>query len=159
MNIKLDHFFLLFCSVIILISGFLYFSNRKTLRIQSSYKRAKFITNTTTFNVEISDTPELRSLGLSSRKNLNADEGMLFIFPTAGFYSFWMKDMNFSLDFVWINGEKIIDLTENVPFPQSTEKLSTYTSRFPADKILEIQSGAIKKNNIKVGDLGKIEYL
>src|SRR5882672_5260542 len=52
------------------------------------------------------DTDALRTLGLSGHSPLAADEGMLFIFPAPGEYGFWMKDMLFPLDLVWIAADK-----------------------------------------------------
>ncbi len=63
--------------------------------------------------------------------------------------------MNFPLDFVWINGNRIVDLTQNVPKPvdANTSDLPTYTTQSPADKVLEINAGMIAKDNIKIGDI------
>src|SRR3989338_4003843 len=64
--------------------------------------------------VEIADEPHEQSLGLSGRKPLNDNQGMLFIFPQTGFYEFWMKDMEFSLDLIWIDeNNNIIEITKN----------------------------------------------
>lgn len=104
-------------------------------------------------SVEIADTEALRNQGLSGRTNLTQDSGMLFIFPTIGNYQFWMKEMKFPLDFVWIDKDSIVDLTANVAPPQtSQETLPTFTSKFPFDKVIELNSGMIKSLNIKIGD-------
>ncbi len=83
---------------------------------------------------------------------------MLFIFNKPGKYYFWMKEMLFPLDFVWINGNHVVDLTENVNSPDTDQfiKLPSFTSRFPFDKVLEINAGMIRKSNIKINDL--VEY-
>jgi len=127
--------------------------------IRSYYKSSEIsfktlYINNHPFKIEIADSESLRIKGLSGRKNLTQDRGMLFIFPTAGFYHFWMKEMNFPLDFIWINNNKVIDLTQNVPIPKnvSDSELPTYTSSTPADKILEVNSGIVAALNISVGD-------
>lgn len=115
--------------------------------------------NNRTIDVEIADNDAERAQGLSGRKNLENDHGMLFIFPTSGFYSFWMKDMNFPLDFVWIDQDKVVDIMENIPQPAKGEmNLPTYTSTSPVDKVLEISAGDIKKLNIAKGDRIKYNY-
>ena len=53
--------------------------------------------------VELAITPEARARGLSGRQGLTQDEGMLFVFDTPGKYPFWMKDMNFAIDMIWIS--------------------------------------------------------
>ncbi len=111
--------------------------------------------NDTHIRVELSDTASKRSKGLSGRASLAENEGMLFIFDKADKYPFWMKGLSFPLDFVWIKGDKVVDILENVPSPVSGQKdadLPIYSSKVEVDKVLEINGGTIKKFNIKVGD-------
>lgn len=106
-------------------------------------------------DIEMADTEDKRTKGLSGRASLTKDQGMLFIFPVKRQYSFWMKGMKFPLDFIWINGKRIVDVTENVPFPSADKtdgQLPMYSSRFPVDKVLEVNAGTIKKQGIKIGD-------
>ncbi|MBS3902925.1 MAG: DUF192 domain-containing protein, partial [Anaplasmataceae bacterium] len=49
------------------------------------------VINDRVFKVEIAETMADRARGLSWRESLREDEGMLFIFPIAGKYSFWMR--------------------------------------------------------------------
>ena len=105
------------------------------------------------FTVEVADTDTLRVKGLSGRKNLDKNSGMLFVFQKPSFYSFWMKGMNFPLDFIWINDETIVDLTENVPISKEDKtRMSTYTSGVPVDKVLEVKAGTVESLKIVVGD-------
>src|SRR3989338_5042145 len=55
---------------------------------------------------ELADTPEKRALGLSGRETLGNDEGMLFVFDEPNTRQFWMKNMNFALDIIWIDENK-----------------------------------------------------
>src|SRR3989338_5701660 len=52
--------------------------------------------------VTVADTPESRERGLSGRDGLASDEGMLFVFQNDGYHTFWMKDMLFSIDIIWL---------------------------------------------------------
>lgn len=54
------------------------------------------------FSVEIADDETKRGLGLGRRESLCKECGMLFLFPEAGNHSFWMKEMKFSIDIIWI---------------------------------------------------------
>ncbi len=124
---------------------------------QSSQDHKTIIINSHQLRVEIADTDEKRSQGLSGRDKLEEDEGMLFIYQTPGYYKFWMKDMQFPLDFIWIEGDKIVDITENVLIPDKNNQfLPVYTSLYKADKILEVNAGLIKSKGVKIGD--KIIY-
>ena len=104
-------------------------------------------------NVEIANTNTLREQGLSGRESLGENDGMLFVFDMPGKYSFWMKDMNFSLDFIWIRDNKIVEITQDVPnqpdAPLSSLKL--YTPESSIDSVLEVTAGFVSKNNLQVG--------
>jgi hypothetical protein len=106
--------------------------------------------------VEIADTDNLREKGLSKRFSLDKNKGMLFIFPKAGLYRFWMKEMNFPLDFIWISNDRIVDLTENVPIASNNITIPTFEPQSTVDKVLEVNAGTIKSLNISLGD--KIKY-
>jgi uncharacterized membrane protein (UPF0127 family) len=99
--------------------------------------------------IEIADTNSKREQGLSGRAKLDSDTGMLFVFDKPDKYSFWMKDMKFNLDFVWIRDDKIVYLTRNVSTP------STLYPPYAVNKVLEVNAGFIDANKLEVGD--KIE--
>lgn len=106
------------------------------------------------FYIGIADTMLLRNKGLSDRPSLEENAGMLFRFGSPGMYGFWMKGMRFPLDFVWIRDNRIIGTTQNVD-PQigtSILKLTSYYPPNPADSVLEIHAGLVKKYGIAVGD-------
>lgn len=107
-------------------------------------------------NLELANTPEKRSLGLSNRESLNEKEGMLFIFDKQDINpAFWMKDMNFSIDIIWINDGKVIQLDKSVPAPepQTPEaELTLYRPVQPIDYVLEVTSGFSEENEIEVGN-------
>lgn len=105
------------------------------------------------FRVEIADTLRTRSQGLSSRASLAEDSGMLFIFNIPFSYPFWMKDMSFPLDMVWIRKGAVIGVTENVPPPSGNIlTLPTYSPPGVIDEVLEINAGTFKKFGLKIGD-------
>lgn len=84
---------------------------------------------------------------------------MLFIFPKEDKYPFWMKGVSFPLDFIWIKGDQVVDLLENVSPPRVNQKdidLPIYVPKESIDRILEVNAGTIARLNIKVGDTIKI---
>lgn len=103
--------------------------------------------------LRVADSDLERNLGLSHFKFLGENQGMLFIFDKPGIYSFWMKDMNFPLDIIWLqrSGEnlfQVVFIAENVdpstyPIPISAER--------EADAVLEVNAGNAKKWGILVG--------
>jgi uncharacterized membrane protein (UPF0127 family) len=119
--------------------------------------------------VEVVKDDSAIAKGLSGREKLGADEGMLFDYgnSTSVVPGFWMPDMKFDLDLIWIKNKKIIAITPNVPCPQSpsapacgrqaapksaNDNLPLYYPPSPVDQVLEVNAGWSEKNNIKVGD-------
>jgi uncharacterized membrane protein (UPF0127 family) len=103
---------------------------------------------------EIADTEVERSNGLSGRASLEKGTGMVFVFDEAKKHPFWMKDMNFSIDIIWIDDGKIVDITYQArPEEKDSKYLTIYKPDVPAKFVLEVPSGYSKENDIKEGDL------
>lgn len=101
---------------------------------------------------EIADTPEKHSRGLMFRHKLRDDYGMLFIFADDDIRSFWMKNTYIPLDMIFLNREQqIVDMAVSVP-PCGGDPCPSYTSKFPARYVLEINAGLAKKLNLQIGD-------
>lgn len=106
-------------------------------------------------NVELALTNEEKTQGLSGRENLEKNEGMLFIFDVPGEYYFWMKDMNFPIDIIWIGESKDIVYMKKDAKPENF--LETYGSEVDAKYVLEVVSGFSDRNNLKVGE--RVEFV
>lgn len=105
------------------------------------------------FTVEVVNTPESITQGLSGRKEIGSD-GMLFVFEKSQIVQFWMKDMLFDLDLVWISDGKIVGISTNVshPAPNTLEKeLPVYVSPSEVDAVLEVPSGFSDVSRWKTG--------
>lgn len=97
----------------------------------------------------IAKNPTTRQEGLSGYKSLDADQGMLFIFPTPVDVGFWMKDMNFPIDIVWMNKDrKILGITKNVG-PETYPK--TFPSPNKVQFVLELNAGGAEKFGLVKG--------
>ncbi|MDE2018933.1 MAG: DUF192 domain-containing protein [Patescibacteria group bacterium] len=107
-----------------------------------------------TFDVEIASTTMEKTLGLSGRNGLGANQGMLFIFSDPGVQHFWMKDMKFSIDIIWISDDRVAGFVQNAaPEPGvPLWNLQIYNSPDSVDKVLEVDAGTVAKDNIKIGD-------
>lgn len=107
------------------------------------------------FSVEIANTTEKRARGLSGRESLGEGEGMLFLFEAPAMLSFWMKDMYFPIDILFIRDGKVITIHKNVPPPTLglfQNQLPRYLPREPANMVLEISSGLSEKYGFQEGD-------
>jgi uncharacterized membrane protein (UPF0127 family) len=81
---------------------------------------------------------------------------MLFIFESGVASAFWMFEMRFPLDFVWISGDcTVADITPRVPAPEPdtpASDLFIYMSASPAAYNFEINAGEAEMYGITVGD-------
>ncbi|MDZ7798078.1 MAG: DUF192 domain-containing protein [Patescibacteria group bacterium] len=107
--------------------------------------------NNSKFEVEIARSSSEKRKGLSKRDDLKEKRGMIFLNNKEDLYSFWMKDVKFPLDIIWIKDDKIIGLEKNVPI-ETDKDYKKYIPPQPVDKILELKGGVSQKYNIKVGD-------
>ncbi len=98
---------------------------------------------------EIADTPALQERGLSGRSSLAPRAGMLFIFPTPGVYSFWMKDMSFSIDMIWIGADKKVVKIDEGASPSSYP--NTFRPTTDVQYVLEVNSGFTRRLGIVPG--------
>lgn len=101
--------------------------------------------------VELADTAKLWEKGLSNRPELPPGQGMLFIFPRDHTPLFWMKDMQFAIDIIWINQGAITEITPQVSPPSGSE-LPTYSPTEPVGMVLEVPAGYAESAGLKVGD-------
>ncbi|PIU03627.1 hypothetical protein COT44_02430 [Candidatus Shapirobacteria bacterium CG08_land_8_20_14_0_20_39_18] len=115
------------------------------------------IINNNKIEVEIADNLVSRARGLSGRNKLENNQGMLFIYEKPGIYTFWMNLMKFNLDFVYINGNHVVDFIEDVPYPKTGELPKIVNAKTEFDKVLEVNSGMIRRIGIKIGDLVTIK--
>lgn len=111
------------------------------------------------FPAEIAATRKAQLQGLGGRDQLAFGSGMLFVYGDEPVPAFWMREMRFALDFVWIGGEcEVVDTTERAPPPAGEDEsaLPTYASRVPAAHVFEMNAGDVERYRIKVGD--KVEF-
>lgn len=100
--------------------------------------------------VEVVDTPATRERGLSGRPSLAKNEGMLFIFPIEDVYPFWMKDMLFPIDIIWISKERVV--VDIVPDLSPDTYPTAFSPHGSALYVLETAAGFAKEHSIQVGD-------
>lgn len=127
------------------------FSSQSIFADTSTPHHAKLHINNQTLNVEVVSSDFDRMKGLGNRKELAKDTGMLFIFDSEDIHGIWMRDMQFPIDILWLDKNmQVIAMKENVS--QWTYPLMFYPNK-PAKYVLEINAGAAKRYDIKVGDV------
>lgn len=113
-----------------------------------------------TWPVELALTGAEQAQGLSGRAELAAGSGMLFVWNQESRRSFWMPDMNFPLDLVWLNGEcAVLQITAEAP-PQAPGQSRADLPRYTVDGVqyvLEINAGEAARRGVNVGDRAQFQ--
>lgn len=133
-------------AVVIGIAGFGYW------RQQSMYDGTVTLDDRITVSVEVAANTRSRERGLSGREALASNEGMLFLFEDADTYSFWMKDMKFPIDIIWIQGDEVVDITIDAQPPAMPgEQPQSFFPRVAVDRVLEVPAGFAKAHGLRTG--------
>jgi|SRR3989344_930933 len=104
--------------------------------------------------VEIADTSEERERGLGGLEGLADDEGMLFVFDEDGRPAFWMKDMLFAIDILWISRDgAIVHIEENVA-PETYP--ASFVPRSEARYVVELPAGYVARHDVGLGDIVRL---
>ncbi len=99
--------------------------------------------------VEVASTDSEREQGLSGREGLAENTGMLFVFAVPKLYGFWMKDMRFALDIIFVDASgSVVTIASNL-LPQTYPEV--FQSKSPALYVLEVPAGFAKEHGIAVG--------
>lgn len=140
--------FVLLFLAILLAGGMFFYLNKKNKK-ETFYNNEKEATlGKCALELEIVDTEESRKKGLSDRDSLCAGCGMLFSFDKEGNYYFWMKDMRFPIDILWLRNGEVVDINQNV----NHKSKSVYSTGEKADKVLELNANDVERCEIRIGD-------
>ena len=104
---------------------------------------------------EIAASDRDKKKGLSDRESLPISEGMLFVYDKMAIYTFWMKDVQFPIDIIWIGEDKkIVYIAQNAqPEPdKNDDELKRYRPNAESQYILEINAGLAAANGLEIGD-------
>lgn len=105
--------------------------------------------NNTKINVEIAYSSGAKVKGLSGRPCIEPDWGMLFDFGHDGQYAFWMKDMKFPIDIIWISSTHKVAAIE-VDFQPSSYP-EKRVNQNPARYVLELKANRSKELKMDFG--------
>lgn len=103
---------------------------------------------------EVARTPDERARGLGGRDGLDEGTGMLFDLESTRPASFWMKDMRFAIDMVWITADhRVAGVTADAqPQPGAADDaLRRYASPAPVRYVLELRAGDAAAYGIAAG--------
>jgi uncharacterized membrane protein (UPF0127 family) len=114
---------------------------------------ARIMIDGVTINVDLATTPAEQQQGLSGRSSMAPDHGMLFVFQSEDYWSFWMYEMNFPLDMIWFNSSRQAVFFEQDLAPCSPTSCPVLTPTVKATYVLEVNAGFIAAHRISLGDM------
>ena len=140
---------IVFLAILLLLTGVVIISRQ-------NYKLSQIKTaciNQHCFQIEVAKTAVQQERGLMYRKSLAKNQGMLFVYPQQGIYSFWMKNMLIPLDIIWIDKNRQIVFIQNSAMPCSEVDCDFITPDTSAKYILEINAGLADRLHLALGDV------
>ena len=106
------------------------------------------------YKVLILDTPEERQLGLMNVDKLSNDNGAFFIFEKEDKHSFWMKNVEYPIDVIWIDeNQTVVHVVYNAE--PCNNKCEIHSPNEKALYVLEVNINS----DIKIGDHVDIKWL
>jgi len=127
----------------------------------SSLPRGRVTIQGQTVEVEVAHTPADRQQGLSGRASLAPGKGLLFLHPQKGTHRYWMKDMGFAIDLVWIDGDRVVGVTHRAPpAPADADEASLPLYQGPGtyDTVLEVPAGYARAHGFAAGQRVAIDF-
>jgi uncharacterized membrane protein (UPF0127 family) len=118
--------------------------------------QAELYINSQKYNLAVADSAEERIQGLSRQADFGKYNGLLFVFDKPDTHGIWMKDMQFSIDIVWLDESKqvtwIIQNASPESYPKvfSPPKSSSYVIEFPAGETSQINLEIGQKLSFKL---------
>ncbi len=112
--------------------------------------------NGVTLYLEEAKTPADQAKGLGGRDSLDTNHGMLFRLGTPQIAKFWMKDMRFPLDFLWLKNGTVVDTSEHIAAPITglpDSSLPIISPKTPADAVIEVGAGFVAYDKIQIGQI------
>jgi len=141
--------FIVFCSALLMALGLAAGAGETFIKL--------FLSDGTPITIELAVTPIERELGLMFRDRIEPDQGMLFVFEIEDRSAFWMFNVKFSIDILWLDAHKrVVHIEAGVP-PCPREPCPSYPTPTPALYVLELKSGQAAAHKIKVGD--RLEFI
>lgn len=104
-----------------------------------------------TFEAELARSAQEHQKGLSGRDCIGDNQAMLFTFDKPGQYGFWMKDMKFAIDVIWISPDKKIAAIEKDFKPETYPENAVNEKDKPALYVLEVKSGTTNELGLQLG--------
>lgn len=102
-------------------------------------------------HARVADTESSRQQGLSGTKPLEENEAMLFVYDYPTRPGIWMKDMNYSIDIVWLDASKKVIYIERDVSPETYPRV--FLPQSDAQYVIELPAGFSQKHGLGLGQV------
>jgi len=102
-----------------------------------------------TIKVEIARSTSEQARGLMFRESLEPDSGMWFVFTDDKQRVFWMKNVRFPIDIIFIDKDMYIRKIIGSALPCLSEPCARYSSGYKVRYVLEAPAGYCQRNAVK----------
>lgn len=142
---KLPRRYLVFLTIVIAVliglgAGIVYKADQAQPKLKAGGK---------TFQLEVANTEATRQQGLSGRDSMSEKTAMLFVFDATNQHCFWMKDMKFNIDIVWLDASKKVGGTLKDVTPTSYPETYCFND---SQYVVEFRAGTVERLGLKYGD-------
>lgn len=128
--------------------------NQQVRSGSNGFRQINVVVNGVVLVADIAATVEQMTMGLSVKDSLNENEAMLFVFDQEAEHTFWMRNMKFPLDIIWIDADKsVVHIEHNLQPCSSGLFCPTYKPIGDSLYALETVGGFAQKHDIVKGTM------
>jgi len=102
--------------------------------------------------LEVVSSAEKKVNGLSGKPYIDDNYGMLFSYSRTGKRSFWMNEMNFPIDIIWVEDGIVVGVSQNVEVYDEAGEVTQVEPDIYSDQVIEVAAGYCERYGIEVGD-------
>ncbi len=126
---------------------------------KTGYRKASVSMKGKRFTVEVADSFMKIMKGLMGRSGLPSGGGMLFVFRRDGKYGFWMLNMKFSIDIIWLDKDcRVVYICRDAEPCRSIFSCMTVKPDEDSRYVLEVKAGTASALRLRIGDRIRIGH-
>ena len=147
---------LVFVAVIVLLAGIFWLGRQDIAQVELTSQTCSLIAvDDNTFCLWVADSGDERGQGLSGiyRETMGVD-GMIFVFEDSAVRNFWMLEMRFDLDVLWVKDGVIVKIDKRIRAPETSgeEPQGMSSDPYEVDQVIELPAGSVNTFALNVGD-------
>ena len=100
------------------------------------------------YELEVARSVDAQRKGLSGKKELDKNKGMLFIYDQSDYPQFWMKDTLVPLQLIFVDNCTIVEIKEMSVEKDPSKPEAIYKSGVKANKAIELNKGTLPENSV-----------